>query len=194
MGRVVHQSGFPRPVLIVAISLAALLAVAVAALGVVGGQGPLGGGGSGPGQQANRHGPLALPPVPAPKAGTPQCSQVLSALPDELLIGGDHVPRRPFAQPAPPGAVAWGDTEHDPVVVRCGLEAPAELTPTSQLADISRVDWLDLSEAGTTSWLAVDRPVYVALTAPGDAGTGPVQDLSAVLADTLPKEPAFPKR
>lgn len=180
--------------LIAAISLAALLALAVAALGVIGGQGVLGGRGEDAGQQASRRGPLPLPPVPAPKAGAPQCSEVLSALPGELLIGGDHVPRRPLAQPAPPGAVAWGDAEHDPVVVRCGLEAPAELTPTSQLADISRVEWLDLSEAGTTSWLAVDRPVYVALTAPGDAGTGPVQDLSAVLARTLPKQPAFPKR
>ncbi len=182
--------------LIAAIALGALLAVAVATLGVVGGNSAPGGPDSGAdsGQQARRHGPLALPPSPAPEAGTPECSAVLSALPNELLIRGELVPRRPLAQPAPPGTVAWGDAEHDPVVVRCGLEAPAELTPTSQLADTSGVSWLDLSAGGTTSWLAVDRPVYVALTAPADAGTGPMQDLSAVLGRTLPKQPVFPER
>lgn len=182
--------------LIAAIALGALLTIAVAALGVAGGDGVLSGEdpGEDSGQQARRHGPLALPPAPAPKAQTPQCAEVLSNLPNELLVRGELVPRRPLAQPAPPSTVAWGDAEHDPVIVRCGLEAPAELTPTSQLADISRVGWLDLSAGDTTSWLAVDRPVYVALTAPGDSGTGPVQDLSAVLGRTLPKQAIFPKR
>jgi hypothetical protein len=32
----------------------------------------------------------------------------------------------------------------------------------------------------------VDRPVYVAVTIPGDAGTGVIQELSDTIARTLP--------
>lgn len=188
-----QQPGVPRPVLIVALVLSGLLAVGVGALGLVSwysqkqqrdavvAE-----------QQARRSGPLALPPVPAPDAGGPECSKLLAALPPELVLDGEPVPRRPLAEPAPPGTVAWGDAEHDPVTVRCGMPAPAELTPTSPLVDISGVSWLRLSEAGNTSWLAVDRPVHVALTAPANSGSGPVQDLSGLIRRTMPKQPVFP--
>lgn len=143
-------------------------------------------------EQARRTGPLALPPVPAPKAGTPECSTVLNALPRELVVHGTPVPRRALAEPVAPGTVAWGDAKHDPITVRCGIDAPAELTPTSQLADISGVGWLRIAEGDKSSWLAADRPVYVALTLPEGSGTGPVQDISALLRDRLPKQDVFP--
>ena len=181
--------------LIVAMALPVLLAVGVAALGVFLGGGhpgePGGSKGPSPQQQAARRGPLALPAVPAPKAQSAECSAVLGALPPQLLVGPDSVPRRPIAPPPPQGAVAWGDAQQDPVIVRCGIEAPAELTPTSQLSDVSGVEWLPLSEGGTTTWIAVDRPVYTALTVPDSAGTGPLQDISGVLGRTLPKKPVF---
>ncbi|GAB3276191.1 DUF3515 domain-containing protein [Parasphingorhabdus pacifica] len=184
--------GVPRPVLIVAITLATLLAVGVAGIGLhskyVAGkereaeQARL---------EARRTGPLALPPVPAPEAGSPECATVLAALPRELVVNGDPVPRREIAEPAPQGAVAWGDAQHDTITLRCGIDAPAELTPASELAEISGVSWFEVVEGGKSSWLAVDRPVRVALTVPDGSGTGPVQDMSKLLGEKLPEQPVF---
>jgi uncharacterized protein DUF3515 len=169
-----------------AITLGALLALAVAGIGVYGWYS------ENQVLQARRTGPLALAPIPAPKAATPECAAVLAALPRELAVGDERVPRRAVAEPAPAATVAWGDAKHDPVTVRCGIDAPAELTPTAQLVDVSGVSWLEINQGGDTSWLAVDRPVYVALSAPADTGTGPLQDLAAILRETLPKQPVFP--
>ena len=102
------------------------------------------------------------------------------------------MPRREIAQPAPAAAVAWGDADHDPVTLRCGIGSPAELTPTSQLMVVNGVSWFEINEGGNVSWLAVDRGVRVALTAPADIGTGPLQEVSDVLSRTLPKRPVFP--
>lgn len=195
MGGVVEHedSGVPRPVLIIAIALGVLLAVGVAGVGVYGwyGEHRLRQE-TAAAEAARRTGPLAAAPIPAPEAQSPECAAVMSALPAQLSIGGAQVPRRPLAEPAPAATVAWGDAEHDPVTVRCGIDAPAELTPTSQLMDVSGVSWLEINQGGDSSWLAVDRPVYVALSAPADIGTGPLQDLSRLIGGKLPKQPVFP--
>jgi hypothetical protein len=186
----------PRPILILAIALGVLLAVGVAGIGLAGQvieqqqQGAAQA--TRAAEQAQRTGPLALPSVPALKAETPECAKVLAGLPPQLVVDGARVPRRPLTQPAPAGAIAWGDSGHDPVIVHCGIGAPAELTPTSSLIDISGVSWLQLSEGDTTTWVAVDRPVYVALTTPANAGSGPVQDLSAVLGSAFAPRSVFP--
>lgn len=191
MGR--KQPGMPRSVLVVAISLGVLLAIGVSAVGLISHaiqqqqqQATQAA------QQALRTGPLALPSVATPKAATPECAAVLAALPADLVMDGAKVPRRELAAPAPPATVAWGDAGHDPVTVRCGIEAPGELTPTAELLDISGVSWLRISDSQVTSWIAVDRPVYVALTLPANSGSGPIQELSAVLASTLPAKSVFP--
>ncbi|MFC7340861.1 DUF3515 domain-containing protein [Saccharopolyspora griseoalba] len=187
------ETGLPRPVLIVAVALAVLLAAGVAGVGVYGWwheraqqrevQAA---------EQARRSGPLAMPPVPAPQAGSPDCAKVIDALPRELTVRDASVPRREIAQPAPAAAVAWGDAEHDPVTLRCGIGSPAELTRSSQLMVVNGVSWFEINEAGNVSWLAVDRGVRVALNAPADIGTGPLQEISDVLRRTLPKRPVFP--
>ncbi|MCE6999691.1 DUF3515 domain-containing protein [Saccharothrix sp. S26] len=171
----------PRPLLIVAVGLTGLLVAGVAAVGLL-----LGGEEKAPGPHT---GPLALVPVPAPKAGSGECEALLPALPGQLVSNGVALPRRDLASPAPAGAVAWGDEWHEPVVLRCGLDRPGDLTPTSQLRVISDVQWLEVSEGGSATWYVVDRPVYVALTVPSDAGTGPLQDVSATIRDTLAKGP-----
>ncbi|MFD1152547.1 DUF3515 domain-containing protein, partial [Saccharothrix hoggarensis] len=107
----------------------------------------------------------------------------------ELLSGGVTLPRRELASPAPAGALAWGDAAHQPVVLRCGLDRPAALTPTSVTRVISDVQWLEVAEGDSATWYVVDRPVYVALTVPSDAGTGPLQDVSATVRDTLARGP-----
>lgn len=188
----------PRVVLVIAVALGLLLAAGVATVGVIGSQMRSGQEQAAPktsdskAQQARRTGPLALPPVPAPDAASRECDAVLSALPRELEIDGDPVGRRELVQPAPEAVVAWGDAHHDPVTLRCGITAPAELKPTSRLVVISGVSWLPISRADKTTWLAVDRPVHVALTASRSAGSAPVQTVSRILADTLPKRDPFP--
>ncbi|MBB5155433.1 DUF3515 domain-containing protein [Saccharopolyspora phatthalungensis] len=179
--------------LIVAVTLGALLALAVAGIGAYGWYGEHQARQAAiAAEEARRSGPLALPPIPAPKAATPECATVLAALPRELTVDNERVPRRALAEPAPAATVAWGDAKHDPVTMRCGISAPAELTPTAQLMDVSGVSWLEINQGGDTSWLAVDRPVYVALSVPEGTGTGPLQDLSAILRDAMPKQPVFP--
>ena len=70
------------------------------------------------------------------------------------------------------------------------LPRPAELTPTSALLEVNGVRWLQLDDGlpdpVQVSYIAVDRPVYVALTTPVDAGSAPLQHLSDVVRETLP--------
>ncbi|CAN5246756.1 hypothetical protein BH11ACT7_BH11ACT7_32420 [soil metagenome] len=47
-----------------------------------------------------------------------------------------------------------------------------------------------------TTWFAVDRPVYVALTLPAGSGPTPIQELSRTITKTLPArdlEPGPPR-
>ncbi len=83
--------------------------------------------------------------------------------------------------------MAWGAP--NPVVLRCGLDRPPELTRDASLRVVNGVRWLHVPGQGSATWYAVDRPVYAALTVPADAGTGPLQQMSDTLADTLPETP-----
>lgn len=163
-----------------AVGLTALLVAGVVAAGLLAG-------GEEPPAADTR--PVALVPVPAPEAGSDECGALLGGLPAQLVSNGSPLPRRELAAPAPAGAVAWSDGLREPVVLRCGLDRPRDLTPTSQLRVISDVQWLEVSEGGSATWYVVDRPVYVALTVPSDAGTGPLQDVSAAVRDRLAKGP-----
>jgi hypothetical protein len=131
--------------------------------------------------RAHRPAPLVLAAVPAPAAESADCAGLLAALPAQLDAGaaGDF-PRRELATPAPAGAAAWGEPA---VVLRCGLDRPAELTVTSRLLDVSGVQVLGVDSG---DWVVVDRPVYVAISLPVNAGTGPIQQLTEVIAQTLP--------
>ena len=75
------------------------------------------------------------------------------------------------------------------MVLRCGLPRPAELTPTSALLVVNGVSWLRLDDGVPdpviVTYVAVDRPVYVVLTAPTAAGSGPLQQVSDVVRTTL---------
>jgi hypothetical protein len=180
---------------LVALALPLLLAVAVAAVGVVGRvqgveRAGLGGadGTATTAAAAPETGPLAVVPVEAPDAGGPDCSALLAALPAELPAGSGTLPTRPLADPAPPGTRAWAAAPR-PAVLRCGLTRPAELTPTSALLEVNGVRWLRLDDGVPdpviVTYVAVDRPVYVVLTAPTDAGSGPLQAVADVVRQTL---------
>jgi hypothetical protein len=132
-------------------------------------------------------GPLPLVPVPAPQAGSPQCAALIGALPAGLTSNGTKLTTRQIAAPAPPATVAWGGAK--PVVLRCGLDKPPELTPTAQLRIINGVQWLQVPGEGAATWYVVDREVYTALTVPNSAGTGPLQEISDTIAATLKPQP-----
>ena len=128
-------------------------------------------------------GPLAVPAAPQPGAAGRYCSTLMQALPDHLT---SHQ-RRPLSDPTP-GVAAWGDPA---IILRCGLPDPAELTcfaALTQFTDASggSVAWLQLSDSSAVTYIAVDRPVRVAVTLPPNTGIGPVQQLSEVISQVLP--------
>jgi uncharacterized protein DUF3515 len=168
----------PSAPIAIAVALPLLLAVVVAGIGISARL-------RGPDAPSPETGPLAVATVDAPDAASPSCTTLLAGLDGDLPAGTTTLPRRPLAPPAAAGVRAWAAVPA-PVVLRCGLPRPAELTPTSELLEINGVRWLTLAEGGLVTSVAVDRPVYVALTAPNGVGSGPLQAVSDVIRTTLP--------
>ena len=127
--------------------------------------------------------PLPVSSVEAPGASTASCTALMAALPDPL----GQLPRRQLVQGNDPlltGVAAWGEPA---VVLRCGVPTPAELTCSAPVQVVNGVTWLFLNGAGATTYLAIDRPVRVALTVPDSiTSTGPWQAASNVVGATLP--------
>jgi hypothetical protein len=186
----------PSTPVLVAAALPLLLALAVAVTGLVArARGVDGEGLGGPpttAAAAPETGPLAVVPVDAPDAGGPRCAALLAALPAELPANGGALPTRLLADPAPAGTRGWAAAPR-PVVLRCGLTRPTELTPTSALLEVNGVSWLRLDggmpDPVVVSWVTVDRPVYVVLTAPPDVGSGPLQAVSDAIRTSLEPTP-----
>ncbi|HEY0803669.1 MAG TPA: DUF3515 domain-containing protein [Pseudonocardiaceae bacterium] len=173
------------PPLIVALALSALLVVGVAIAGIV-----LGRSATTPtATPPPATGPVILVPVSAPQAGSAGCAALTRALPATLSNGANPLHRRPLAAPAPQAAAAWG--AGDPVVLRCGIERPPELTATSELLDVSGVRWFQVTGSGAATWYAVDRKAVVALTLPDGVATGPIQDVSTAITAAMPAVPVF---
>jgi hypothetical protein len=179
------------PPLIAALVLGGALVVGVGVAGIVLGPGNTPSPTTSAPPSVAATGPLLLVPVDAPQANSTECAALLRALPATLSNGNSPLAARQLASPAPPAAAAWGGTTGDPVVLRCGIERPPELTPTSELLDVGGVQWLQLSANGLTTWYAVDRAETVALTLPGNVGTGPIQDVSAAIMATMKAVPVF---
>jgi hypothetical protein len=137
--------------------------------------------------------PLALGSVPQPQANGQACTTLLPALPSAL---GSYT-RADLAQPAPPATVGWQQPDGgDPVVLRCGLERPAEFIKSAALQVINGVDWFEVRDpaSGVTSgtWYVVDRGTYIAVTMPDKAGPTPLQDISNTVKKVLPARPIDP--
>ena len=133
--------------------------------------------------------PVAISAVSAPRAQDPACRAVLEALPQRL---GDYQ-RAPIAQPVPPGAAAWrAASGGEPVVLRCGLDRPADFAVGSPIQLVDRVQWFEVRQDDRSTWYTVDRPVYAALTLPSGSGPTPIQQLSDLIDHTLPAVPISP--
>lgn len=133
--------------------------------------------------------PVAIVSVPAPQADSADCRALVDALPQQL---GDFQ-RAPAADPAPPAAAAWRTTaDGEAVILRCGLDRPAEFALGSPLQVVDAVSWFEIADQGRSTWFAVDRPVYVALTLPAGSGPTPIQEISRLIAKTLPAKAVDP--
>lgn len=144
--------------------------------------------------------PVAIAQVPAPRADSPECGALLERLPETL---GDFR-RAPTAEPTPVGTAAWqAGPDTEAVILRCGLDRPVDFVVGAPLQVVDAVQWFRVgeeaapgsrpeSEQTRSTWYAVDRPVYVALTLPQDSGPTPIQLISRVLTDTMPAQPIAP--
>jgi hypothetical protein len=143
---------------------------------------------------ANRQSPpqrLAVAAVPAPHAADPECRALAQALPQQL---GDYH-RATLAQPAPDGAAAWQPAPGaEPVMLRCGLDRPADFVVGSPIQIVDKVQWFEAHDpaGGRSTWYTVDRPVYLALTLPSGSGPTPIQELSDLIDRTIPAVPIDP--
>jgi hypothetical protein len=135
--------------------------------------------------------PVVIASAPAPKADSSTCKSLLDALPANL--GEFH--RVAAADPVPPGAAVWrGAADNYPVIMRCGIDRPAEFVVGSPIQMVNAVQWfrLDDPDVDRSTWVTVDRPVYVALTLPTQSGPTPIQTLSDLIARTMPAVPIDP--
>ncbi len=135
--------------------------------------------------------PVALGTVPAPAATSAECTALIDAVPDRL---GDFE-RAELVDPAPDGAAAWQSVDAQEIVLRCGLDRPAEFDAASALQVVNGVQWFEVpGDEGfdASTWFAVDRGVYVALTVPHGLGPTPLQDASDALAGALEAKPIDP--
>jgi Protein of unknown function (DUF3515) len=135
--------------------------------------------------------PVVVAAVPAPQAQDPACQKLTEALPQRL--GG--YTRAQLAQPAPAGAAAWQPAgAGDPVILRCGLDRPADFVVGSPIQVVDRVQWFEVSQDQRSTWYTVDRAVYLALTLPQGSGPTPIQQLSELIDRIMPARPIDPSR
>ncbi|BBY79266.1 DUF3515 domain-containing protein [Mycolicibacterium pulveris] len=171
-----ERDGPPRALLIAAVVVAVGAAIAILVIAAVR---------KTPAEQQV----VGIVAVPAPQAESADCNALTAALPDKL---GDF-DRARVAEPAPAGAAAWRtDPEREAIILRCGLERPADFVVGAPLQVVDAVNWFHVPEQGRGTWYAVDRPVYIALTLPQDSGPTPIQQISDVIAKTLPAKPIDP--
>lgn len=179
--------GPPRALLIAAVVVA--VSVLITVLGIAASR-----------QRSPEQQPVAIPSIPAPQADSPQCHDLLNALPQQL---GDFR-RAPTVDPTPPGTAAWrAEPDTEPVVLRCGLERPTDFVVGTPLQVVDEIQWFRVGETGVpgpaatddqarSTWYAVDRPVYVALTLPAGSGPTPIQQISGQIARTMPAQEPTP--
>ena len=132
--------------------------------------------------------------VTVPKVGA-QVAQVCADLSRHLpqTVAGQS---RDRTSPSSDLAAAWGKS---PIVLTCGVAAPAELTPGSSTYDpaaeaayINGISWLPIQVPDGWEFYTVQREVYVEVFVPssyngndGNPGTDAATDLTAaVLAGT----------
>lgn len=170
---------YPPALIATAVALPVVLVVAVLVAAIMARRAPV------------EREPLVLGPVPAPAANGPACLELLPALPAEL---GDYT-KSTLVEPAPPATRAWQPRDGgEAIVLRCGLDRPQEFNRASALQVVNNVQWFEIRDevAKSTTWFAVDRETYIALTLPDGTGPTPVQVVSDTISAKLPPRPLDP--
>ncbi len=136
--------------------------------------------------------------MPAPQADSPECRALVDALPDRL---GDYR-RAAVREPAPAGTAAWQREEPggEALILRCGLDRPAEFVVGAPLQVVDAVQWFRVGEdrwairpaTAAAPGSPSTGPVYVALTLPPGSGPTPIQRLSKTIAEKLQERPVDP--
>jgi hypothetical protein len=147
-----------------------------------------GSGDSGSGSHSSSRALPALTPSAPPHAAaeTAACARVLAELPRQL---GRLQPRVVRPHPDSPFIVAWGEP---PVVLRCGVDRPAELKAGSsavfQSGGTESGPFYDVTRSGSANvWTTVDRGPYISITVPAKyQGSAVLPPLSAAIAKALP--------
>lgn len=114
--------------------------------------------------------PLTLPPLPANPGADAGCTKFSASRPTSL----DGRPPRVVRGSS---AFVWAYGE-PPIVIRCGVSRPPELTADSGqlIIDVGigsrTAQWLPAANSNGRVFTAIDRPVYLQVTLPtsGDAG------------------------
>ena len=76
----------------------------------------------------------------------------------------------------------------------CKVSVPGGIGDGSPIQVVDRVHWFEIAQDGLTTWYAVDRPVYLALTLPPGSGPTAIQQLSEVIDRVVPARPVDPSR
>ena len=72
----------------------------------------------------------------------------MAALPEQL---GDYR-RAPAAEPAPAGAAAWqASPAAEPVILRCGLDRPADFVVGAPIQVVDAVQWFEVDRRRTAA-------------------------------------------
>ncbi len=178
-----RRTALPRGPLLLAVALPVLLAIVVAVIALVTPDVP------DPNEPDTD--PLDVGMVAAPDAGSRACISVLDSVNGVMPSDRGALEARRIEPPVV-GVRAWAAAPA-PVVLRCGVERPAQLGPSSPLLVVNGVNWLPLPDtadpSSSTTYAVVDRPVYLTLTAPAEAGSGPLQRVSDAVTASLPDAP-----
>jgi uncharacterized protein DUF3515 len=133
-------------------------------------------------------GSSAPPPVaveqPTPTgAARTACTRLLRDLPGNV----EGEPRRP-TRPEDGFVAAWGDP---PVVLRCGVPEPPQLTPTSETVEVNGVEWFLVESRSSYTFITVGRVAGVEVRVPGrvprTAATAPLVDVAAAVDRDVPR-------
>lgn len=121
----------------------------------------------------------------ASQQASPDCAKLIAALPETF----DGFEKR---ETSDNGMASWppGDQVPGPVQLRCGVDRPESLSPTSGLQVVDPVQWFLVSsetEARGFLWYAVDHRPYVAIWLPENVGNGPIQQISTLIDENLPR-------
>ncbi|MGJ9411223.1 DUF3515 domain-containing protein [Aeromicrobium sp. CF4.19] len=104
------------------------------------------------------------------------CDMLLADLPPDVA-GQD---RGEVAQDVP--AAVWGE---DPVILRCGVEQPEDLTAASRCDEVEGVGWFEEPTADGRLFTTIGRAAFVSVEVP--AGVQPAADVLVDLAESIEK-------